>query len=101
MPIEQKDLERIERIILRSTGDIAEAIGRSIERLEERIDAAELEQLLHVRFQRGVAEHGTLAALAATAARSGSQVSKSAAAPRTQTIAFRELEPPITRPRGQ
>ena len=41
MPIEQKDLERIERIILRSTGDIAEAIGRSIERLEERIDAAE------------------------------------------------------------
>ena len=41
MPSEQKDLERIERIILRSTGDIAEAIGRSIERLEERIDAAE------------------------------------------------------------
>jgi hypothetical protein len=41
MPIEQKDLERIERIILRCTGDIAEAIGRSIERLEERIDAAE------------------------------------------------------------
>jgi hypothetical protein len=41
MPIERKDLERIERTILRCTGDIAEAIGRSIERLEERIDAAE------------------------------------------------------------
>ena len=41
MPLEQKDLELIERIIYKNSDDIAVAIGRSFERLEERIDAAE------------------------------------------------------------
>lgn len=41
MSLEQKDLEQIERIVYRSSGDIAVGLGRSFERLEERIDAAE------------------------------------------------------------
>jgi len=35
------DIEAIERIVYKSSGDIAEVIGRSFERLEERIDGAE------------------------------------------------------------
>lgn len=41
MSLEQKDLELIERIIYKNSDDIAVSIGRSFERLEERIDAAE------------------------------------------------------------
>ncbi len=41
MSLEQKDLELIERIIYKNGDDIAVSIGRSFERLEERIDAAE------------------------------------------------------------
>ena len=41
MAIEQKDLELIERVIYKNGDDIAVSIGRSFERLEERIDAAE------------------------------------------------------------
>lgn len=41
MPLEQKDLELIERVIYKNGDDIAVSIGRSFERLEERIDAAE------------------------------------------------------------
>lgn len=41
MPLEPKDLELIERIIYKNGDDIAVSIGRSFERLEERIDAAE------------------------------------------------------------
>lgn len=41
MPLEQKDLETIERVIYKSGDDMSVAIGRSFERLEERIDAAE------------------------------------------------------------
>jgi hypothetical protein len=41
MALEQKDLELIERVIYKNGDDIAVAIGRSFERLEERIDAAE------------------------------------------------------------
>ena len=37
----QGDLELIERIIYKNGDDIAVSIGRSFERLEERIDAAE------------------------------------------------------------
>ena len=35
------DLEFIERLVNKDTGDIAVALGRSFERLEERIDAVE------------------------------------------------------------
>jgi hypothetical protein len=41
MSLEQKDLELVERIIYKHGDDVAIAIGRSFERLEERIDAAE------------------------------------------------------------
>jgi prefoldin subunit 5 len=41
MSLEQKDLELVERIIYKNGDDIAVSIGRSFERLEERIDAAE------------------------------------------------------------
>lgn len=41
MSLEPKDLELVERIIYKNGDDIAISIGRSFERLEERIDAAE------------------------------------------------------------
>ena len=41
MSLEQKDIELLERIIYKNGDDIAVSIGRSFERLEERIDAAE------------------------------------------------------------
>ena len=41
MSLETKDLELIERVIYKNGDDIAMSIGRSFERLEERIDAAE------------------------------------------------------------
>jgi len=39
--LSQSDLEHIERLFYKNADDIALAIGRSFERLEERIDAAE------------------------------------------------------------
>ena len=45
MAIAQKDLELIERVIYKNGDDIAVSIGRSFERLEERIDAGEMRQL--------------------------------------------------------
>ena len=48
MALEQKDLELIERVIYKNGDDIAVSIGRSFERLEERIDAAEAR--LYSRF---------------------------------------------------
>ena len=41
MALEQKDIELIERAIYKNGDDIAVSIGRSFERMEERIDAAE------------------------------------------------------------
>jgi hypothetical protein len=41
MPLTEKDLELIERVIYKNGDDIAVSISRSFERLEERIDAAE------------------------------------------------------------
>lgn len=41
MSLEPKDLELIERIIYKNGDDIAVSIGRSFERLEERLDSAE------------------------------------------------------------
>ena len=41
MPLDTKDLELIERVIYKNGDDIAVSIGRSFERLEERIDSAE------------------------------------------------------------
>lgn len=41
MSLESKDLELIERVIYKNGDDIAVSIGRSFERLEERIDAVE------------------------------------------------------------
>jgi len=41
MSLDQKDLELIERVIYKNGDDIAVSIGRSFERLEERIDSAE------------------------------------------------------------
>ncbi|MFZ0826564.1 MAG: hypothetical protein WAO02_03995 [Verrucomicrobiia bacterium] len=41
MALDQKDFELIERVIYKNGDDIAVSIGRSFERLEERIDAAE------------------------------------------------------------
>jgi hypothetical protein len=41
MALDQKDLELIERVIYKNGDDIAVSIGRSFERMEERIDAAE------------------------------------------------------------
>lgn len=41
MALDQKDIELIERVIYKNGDDIAVSVGRSCERLEERIDAAE------------------------------------------------------------
>jgi len=41
MALEQKDIELIERVIYKNGDDIAVSMSRSMERLEERIDAAE------------------------------------------------------------
>jgi prefoldin subunit 5 len=41
MALDKTDLELIERVIYKNGDDIAVSIGRSFERLEERIDAAE------------------------------------------------------------
>jgi UDP-N-acetylglucosamine pyrophosphorylase len=41
MSLDQKDMELIERLMSKNTDDIAIAISRSFERLEERIDSAE------------------------------------------------------------
>jgi hypothetical protein len=41
MTLDQKDFEQIERLIYKNADDIAVSIGRSFERLEERIDAGE------------------------------------------------------------
>ena len=41
MALESKDLELIERVIYKNGDDIAISIGRSFERLEERIDVVE------------------------------------------------------------
>lgn len=41
MALDKADLELIERVIYKNGDDIAVSIGRSFERLEERIDAAE------------------------------------------------------------
>lgn len=42
MTTDRREFERLEQIILRSTGDLAEAIGRCLEQVEERIDDAEM-----------------------------------------------------------
>ena len=41
MSLEQKDMDCLERFIYKNSDDIAVSIGRSFERLEERIDAVE------------------------------------------------------------
>lgn len=41
MALDPKDLELLERLIYKNADDIAVAIGRSFERLEERMDATE------------------------------------------------------------
>ena len=41
MSLEKSDLELIEKILYKNSDDIAVAIARSFERLEERIDSAE------------------------------------------------------------
>ena len=41
MSLTHEDLELIERVIYKNGDDVAIAMGRSFERLEERIDAAE------------------------------------------------------------
>lgn len=41
MPIDQKDIEILERLMNRNSDDVAVSISRSFERLEERIDAME------------------------------------------------------------
>ena len=41
MNLNNKDLELIERVIYKNGDDIAVCMGRSFERLEERIDATE------------------------------------------------------------
>ena len=41
MTLEPRDIELIERVIYKNGDDIAISIGRSFERLEERIDSAE------------------------------------------------------------
>ena len=41
MALEQRDLELMERILYKHGDDFAVSIGRSFERLEERIDGAE------------------------------------------------------------
>jgi len=39
--LSQRDLEMVERVIYKNGDDIAVSIGRSFERLEERVDAME------------------------------------------------------------
>lgn len=41
MTLDPKDFEAIERLLYKSADDIAVSIGRSFERLEERMDAGE------------------------------------------------------------
>jgi prefoldin subunit 5 len=41
MALDLKDIELVERVVYKNGDDIAVSIGRSFERLEERIDAAE------------------------------------------------------------
>jgi DNA-binding Lrp family transcriptional regulator len=41
MSLDQKDIELLEKLLYKNSDDIAVAIGRSFERLEERIDGAE------------------------------------------------------------
>jgi len=41
MALEQNDIQSIERILSKASDDMAAAIARSFERLEERIDATE------------------------------------------------------------
>ncbi len=41
MALDQKDLEQIERIIYKNGDDVAVSTARALERLEERLDAAE------------------------------------------------------------
>jgi len=41
MALEKKDVEIIERIIYKNGDDVAVSVARSLERLEERIDATE------------------------------------------------------------
>lgn len=48
MALDQKDLEQIEHIIYKGADDVAVAIARSFERLEERMDASE--SRLYSRF---------------------------------------------------
>ena len=48
MALDPKDLETIERLIYKNADDIAVSIGRSFERLEERMDAGE--SRLYSRF---------------------------------------------------
>ncbi len=49
MSLNPTDLELIERVIYKNGDDIAVSIGRSFERLEERIDAAESRIVLENR----------------------------------------------------
>ena len=42
MSLDQKDLESIERVVYKNNDDVAVSIARSFERLEERVDAAEV-----------------------------------------------------------
>jgi hypothetical protein len=48
MPLDQKDLEQIERIIYKNGDDVAVASARAFERLEERMDA--MESRIYSRF---------------------------------------------------
>lgn len=60
MALDQKDLELIERIIYKGADDVAVAIARSFERLEERMDASESRlnsRLAEVEDKIAAAEH--------------------------------------------
>ena len=41
MAKDQKDIEQIERIIIKNSDDVAVSVARALERLEERVDATE------------------------------------------------------------
>jgi len=63
MPLEQSDLDHIERIIYKNSDDLAISIARSFERLEERIDAAESRiytRLTDLEDKVGACEHNVL-----------------------------------------
>ncbi len=63
MALEQKDIELLERVIYKSSDDVAVSIGRSFERLEERIDAAESRmygRLAEVEDRIAACEHNLL-----------------------------------------